>query len=153
VKLPDKVNLLQVSPTMVQVSGWASEPFVMTEASAGRNLERVRSRRSTYATVEEYERHLSVPVEAMRLMGWEIPEDKNAPVPTPVAPTPPQAAVPEQSEPAVVPNPEPKEPQTAPQMEFDFQREPPLPGPARTTPVHPGPEKSWVEKMANEVGS
>ena len=152
-ELPDKVSLQQVSPTMVQVSGWASEPFVMTEDSARRNLERVRSRRSSYASPAEYERHLSVPVEVMKMMGWEIPEDKNA-VPEP------QTAPQTQSEVIKPLDSAHPEPQAAPQTEpepppvqtgqFMSQVYPVEPTPSKPQQDEPGASKTWVEKMIED---
>ena len=150
--LPDKVSLTQVSPTMVLVSGWASEPFEMTEASARKSLERVRSRRATYAP-GEYEKHLAVYVEAFRLMGWEIPEDKNAPVPpstppapqaAPVDPTPPQTALVAQPGTQAASNLQSPEPQAEPPIQTIIW---PVTAEA---PVAPTAEKTWLEKMIEE---
>ena len=135
---------------MIEVSGWASEPFVMTEVSARKSLERVRSRRSQYSP-EDYERHLSVYVEAFKLMEWEIPADPNAPIPEAVqTPVEPVAAKKEQLEgekPSILPS---AEPVAAPEPVSDplaVPLEPPIPGPVKRDGPIQGPEKTWVEKM------
>lgn len=142
--LPDKVSLLQVSPTMVQVSGWASDPFTMTEASAQKSLERVRARRASYSAVE-FEKHLSLYTEVFKLMGWEIPEDKSAPPPEPTPPAPQVVPVV-----PVVPS--------APPVEPTPVVEPPVQGEQFfSTPEAPKEEpfpidtgKTWVEQMVDE---
>lgn len=106
-QLPYNVSLVPQGDYAVEVRGWASEPFVMTAVSALKSLERVRSRRSSYDTPSDYERHLSVYVEAMRMMGWEIPDDPDA-VAEPVPPETPQVAP--QVTPQVAPQVEPAEP-------------------------------------------
>ena len=162
--LPPNVSLKQVSPTMVEVSGWASEPFVMTEGSAKKSLERVRSRRSTYSP-EDYTRHLSLYVDVFALMGWDIPVDPNAPIPEaePVPATKEAVAAPNvQSEAENTPISIPEEPVAAPQAESDpalagypdplpEPREPPIPGPVRMDGPIRGPEKTWIEKMVEDA--
>lgn len=77
--LPVQVTLTVVGE-MVEVRGWTQEPFLLTQQSALKNFERVLSRRSKYASKEEFERHLSIPVEAMKLKGWEVPPIPESPV-------------------------------------------------------------------------
>ena len=148
--LPANVTVIQVSPEMVQVSGWATEPFVMTEASARRNLERVRSRRASYATPADYERHLSVPLEAMRLMGWEVPPDQSVVPPKPeaaVAPAAPATPASPDVHPPALPAPPAVavEPTPATQMEFRFDE------PAKPSPAEGSGDggKSWVDEMVS----
>ena len=144
--LPPNVSLTQISLTMVEVSGWASEPFVMTQASALKSLERIRSRRAQYETPQEYERHLSVYVEAMRMMEWEIPDDPNAPI-DPIEPV---------VEPLVAVEPPPvMTPATSPGTLPGTQTEPNTTPADDTTPTKPNPSDpvvkpklSWVDRMS-----
>ena len=77
--MPDGMSIAKVSEGLVEVRGLSQEPFLLTESSARKSLERIRSKRATHEA-GQYQRRLSIYVEAFRLMGWAIPDDPNAPV-------------------------------------------------------------------------
>lgn len=101
--LPSNVRLNKVSDFTVEVHGWASDPFSMTESSAKKSLERVRSRKAQYEP-DVYERNISLYTEVFALMGWSYPEE-------------PQSAPEVQSEPEKPAIQPPAEPQAAPEVQ------------------------------------
>ncbi len=83
----------KIDDRLVEIHGWASDPFVVTEASSKDALHRIFSRRASFnpavynATPEEYVKRISLYAGARAMMGWaEIPDAYGvvAPVEPPV---------------------------------------------------------------------